>query len=111
MDKKNLKEREKKPTSPAQVALAFLIIIGVIALGLVAVNQYLALRYKAVWLSTPCDLCSSLNEHLRPCFRQASIVTIDPITGEVITNVSEFQQQKNKDLGDFNISKYIIPSS
>jgi len=75
MEKKS-KERERKndltATAPAHslkdLVLTALIIIGVVALGLVAINQFLELRYKAVFLSTPCDLCKELNPRLEVCF-------------------------------------------
>jgi hypothetical protein len=52
-----------------------LIYIGVIALGLLAVNQYLGYHYKAIFLKTPCDLCEELNPHLKECFYTESTYT------------------------------------
>lgn len=93
MEKKS-KERERKnippATAPAQsyrdLALTILIIIGVVALGLVAINQFLELRYKAEFLSSPCDLCKELNPRLEGCFDNALTVTVDKATGEIVNN-------------------------
>jgi len=49
--------------------LKALIIIGIVmSLGLFSVNQYLAYRYKAEFLTTPCDLCKTLNPAVEECF-------------------------------------------
>ena len=46
-----------------------LIIIGmVVGLGLFCANQYLAYRYSAELLTTPCDLCRELNPQFEECF-------------------------------------------
>jgi len=87
-------ERERKNIPPAtapahnlkDLVLTALIIIGVVALGLVAINQFLELRYKATFLSTPCDLCRELNPRLDSCFNSALTVTVDKTTGEIIEN-------------------------
>ena len=87
-------ERERKndltSTAPAHslkdLVLTALIIIGVVALGLVAINQFLELRYKAVFLSTPCDLCKELNPRLEGCFDSALTVPVNKVTGEIIDN-------------------------
>lgn len=55
--------------------IVLLIIVGVIALGLLAVNQALAFRYKSVFLQTPCDVCKDLNPHLSMCFNDSSYET------------------------------------
>lgn len=47
-----------------------LIIIGVIALGLLAVNQTLGYFYKAALLKSPCELCLEKNPQLSPCFQE-----------------------------------------
>jgi hypothetical protein len=65
-----------------------LITIGLVVLiGLFAVNQFVAFRYKAELLSTPCELCLQLNEHINLCPKYnnlnnnnlGSIDTIDPL--------------------------------
>jgi len=90
-EKPGEKERKNIPpaTAPAQnyrdLILTALIIIGVVALGLVAVNQFLELRYKAVFLSTPCDLCKELNPRLEVCFDE----TINNKNNYFVINFSE----------------------
>lgn len=87
-------ERERKNNPPAtapahnlkDLVLTCLIIIGVVAFGLVAINQFLELRYKAELLSTPCDLCLELNPRLEGCFDKALTVTVDKATGEIVNN-------------------------
>ena len=91
-EKPGERERKNNPsaTAPAHnlkdLVLTSLIIIGVVALGLVAVNQFLELRYKATFLSTPCDLCRELNPRLDVCFDNALTVTVDKATGEIVNN-------------------------
>ena len=63
-----------QPDLRAKLLLA-LIIIGVVALGLLAVNQFLAFRFKAQFLNAPCDLCLELNPHLEGCFNSDNIET------------------------------------
>jgi hypothetical protein len=57
-----------------------LIIIGVVALGLVAVNQALAYRYKAVFLKGPCELCSQLNVNASKCIENCFTWRIEAVT-------------------------------
>jgi hypothetical protein len=51
-------------------APTILIVIGVIALGLFALNQFMDWIYKVQLLAQPCDLCIKLNPSLRECFLQ-----------------------------------------
>lgn len=44
-----------------------LFILGIIVLGLFAVNQVLEYRYKVVFLSTPCELCAKVNPNRGSC--------------------------------------------
>lgn len=45
------------------------IIIGfIMALGFIALNQYLQFRYSAIFLSDPCGLCRTLNPEVEECF-------------------------------------------
>ena len=48
------------------------IIIGVIALGMFAVNQGLGYYYKSRFLQTPCELCAELNPQWQNCFEQTT---------------------------------------
>jgi hypothetical protein len=50
--------------------LMALIIIGVIALGLFVLNQFISWRYKALLLQTPCDICRELNPSVENCFTE-----------------------------------------
>lgn len=95
-------ERERKNIPPAtapahslkDLVLTALIIIGVVALGLVAVNQYLEFRYKATFLSTPCDLCKELNPRLDSYFKSALTVYTDPLGNEITPE--EYKEGVNK---------------
>lgn len=77
MEKEKNQEREGKntssPTDLRTKLLYALIILGVVALGLLAVNQFLAYQFKAEFLASPCDLCIELNPHLKNCFEYESI--------------------------------------
>jgi len=92
MDHKKNKEREGENDTVSRSSryrtrdlfLTALIVIGVVAFGLLAVTQFLELRHKAVFLSTPCDLCRELNPALEECFASALMVYKDP-SGEIIT--------------------------
>lgn len=53
--------------------LMALIIIGVVSLGLFAINQFTSWRYKNLLLQTPCDLCINLNPHLESCLQETEI--------------------------------------
>lgn len=48
--------------------LMALIIIGVVALGLFVVNQFVEWRYNNLLLQAPCDICRELNPHVESCF-------------------------------------------
>jgi len=47
-----------------------LIIIGVIVLGLLAVNLFLNYRFKLQLLSDPCTVCLEKNPQLWPCIQE-----------------------------------------
>lgn len=83
---KKLKERERKNNSQLRAyLLTALIIIGVVALGLLAVNQFLEFKFKAHFLGDPCNLCEELNPHLKKCFEDVSLIVIEQSTGEVVS--------------------------
>lgn len=42
-----------------------LVILIVVTLGLVAVNQYLAISYKATLIIQPCNLCEDFQRNMR----------------------------------------------
>ena len=74
--------------------LKALLIIGVVVgLGLFCLNQYLAFRYSAELLSTPCDLCRELNPQVEDCFHT------------IIDN----PQQPVIKMEDINLSKMLVP--
>ena len=51
-----------------------LFIIGVVLLiGFFSLNQFIEYRYKAVFLSTPCELCLELNEKIELCPKQIQV--------------------------------------
>lgn len=90
MDKIRREGERKSITQSGQsfrsYLLIALIIIGVVALGLLAINQFLGFIFKAQFLGSPCDLCEELNPHLKRCFEVASKIVIDKGTGEVLEN-------------------------
>lgn len=47
-----------------------LIILGVLAVGLLCVNQYLEFRYKAQFLAGPCELCAETNPARSTCVKE-----------------------------------------
>jgi len=49
--------------------LLCLYIIGIMSLGLLAINQFLEFRYMNYLMQTPCDLCQELNPHIELCPR------------------------------------------
>jgi len=53
-----------------------LIVIGLVLLiGLFAVNQYADFRYKAEFLTTPCELCLKINNNVELCPKIAESFT------------------------------------
>ena len=50
-----------------EAVLFAMVVITIVCIGCFAVNQFLEFRYKAVWLSSPCDLCLDLNEEVTLC--------------------------------------------
>lgn len=78
MDPEKIRERERENSSQIKAYLLLaLIIIGVVALGLLALNQFLEFRYKSLWLQTPCDLCAELNPSLEYCIRNGVLIPPD----------------------------------
>lgn len=74
------KNERKKRINHSQLrayTITALIIIGVVALGLFAVNQFLEFRFKALLLSDPCQVCKDLNPDLDFLFREKSPYEID----------------------------------
>ena len=107
LEKKEEKERKNRSDLLAWL-LTLLIIIGVVALGLVAVNQYLALRYKAEFLSIPCELCLELNPRLDPCFDSALTIYQDPEGNEISEEEYLEGRYTIGSYGDINISGMFI---
>lgn len=99
----NKREREKNPHNPSPQHTFYdylklaLIIIAVVALGLLAINQYLSFQYKIYLLSDPCDMCMELNP-------KHEIVT----RVEFQTPVGIEEENKIKRINDFNLSSVII---
>jgi len=86
-----------------------LIFVVVIAVGLFAINQFLAYRYKAEFLSTPCDLCRTLNPHLDTCFNITS-TSYKWDNGTIIDNITEIKE-KEKQNSFFNLSTFVVANS
>jgi len=92
MTEEKIKEREginqtpSPSSSPKDLALTALIIVLVLAIGLFSFNLFLEIKFKSVFLASPCDLCLELNPLLENCFNQELTVTTDPNTGEIINN-------------------------
>lgn len=84
------------------IAIALLVIV----LGLIAVNQALYYRYQSVFLQTPCELCVTMNEHLKPCFSDYSTVYTD-MQGNQINNITEWKEENIKESSEINWSFYL----
>jgi len=67
------------------------IILGVVAFGMLAVNQTLGFYYKSELLQKPCDLCISLNPEFKECFIER-------------TNVYEQKNNNNLEINLSNIN-------
>jgi len=78
-------------------AKAIIIIAGVIAVGMLAINQTLGFIYKAHFLKSPCDLCGQLNPEVESCIinlnKEARYWTQDGWKNE--SNVNENFKIKN----------------
>ena len=59
------------------IGLTILVALLVVVAGLAAVNYFLEFRYKAVFLSTPCQLCSDLNPTVSECLSTKTIIEIN----------------------------------
>ncbi len=89
MEKRKLEEGRENSTSPPtstyHIAKLCLIIIVVVALGLLAINQFFGWYYKMELLLSPCDLCEESNPHIE--FREGMPMGIPIIEIEnIITN-------------------------
>jgi len=88
------KEEEKKGERNLNIStppfrsylLTALIIIGVVFIGLLAINQFLDYQFKAQLLGSPCNFCEELNPHLERCFNEVSNIRVDPYAIN-ITNI------------------------
>ena len=54
-------------------AIMMAMILAIIGFGYLALNGFMDYRFKAQLLSTPCDLCLELNEHIDLCPKQIKI--------------------------------------
>ena len=93
MEKKN----NKLPETLNEWVLTLLLIALVLSIGLFAVNQYLAYRYKAVFLSTPCDLCLELNDNVKLCPSNLQLADL------------EKQKKEIREEKGFNLSFFVAP--
>lgn len=66
---KEEREKPKNTTTRNQWLITLLYIAGVVAVGMLAVNQTLGFFYKAHFLKSPCDLCADLNPKVEECIR------------------------------------------
>jgi hypothetical protein len=62
--------QEEQLKQAKKTLILALIIIGVVALGLLAVNQALEFTYRSQFLQAPCQLCRELNPDVDHCFNQ-----------------------------------------
>lgn len=53
------------PVTTKEWIYFMLVILVVITLGLIAVNQYLAISYKATLILNPCNLCKEFQDKMR----------------------------------------------
>jgi disulfide bond formation protein DsbB len=73
-----------------QIAKFVAIVIGVVALGMFALNSFMDYYFKNQLLLTPCELCVELNPHTRSCIYPEPTL----IPQEYITNWSHINFQK-----------------
>ena len=102
MIEKNYKrEGEKRQHTPSDYLKLALYILGVLALGLLAFNQYLDYKYKVVWLGDPCGLCAELNPHLDSCIKEASTIVTRQENIEEI-NITKILEENNLKINNPN---------
>ena len=83
MENKQKREREEENTPISSTfdlkskLLLALIVIAVVALGLLALNQFISWRYKAYFLGSPCELCVEFNPYLKSCFNPSGNININ----------------------------------
>jgi len=65
-----------------------LMILGVVALGMLAVNQVFEYHYHIAFLKTPCQLCLNENEFLENCFKESSTYPLNPLLKDWQINYS-----------------------
>lgn len=91
-------------------AYTIFIMILTITVGIFGINQFLAYKYKAHFLASPCNLCEELNPHLSPCFTMASTYYIDPEGNRI--NKTEYEEGVKGEyynLSNINLSSWVVP--
>ena len=83
----NKRENENLPFTPAQYIKLALIIIATIALGLLAVNQFLEYQYNIQLLGNPCNLCEEIN----PEFEVVPKAQLINKENNIIINISDLR--------------------
>jgi hypothetical protein len=71
--------------SIVKIAFIALVLCGI---GLFVLNQYLAYRYKAVFLQSPCMVCQELNPQIAGCLTRRDALFYDPLSQSWVMNKS-----------------------
>ena len=115
MEKKQEREGKnntKPHSSLRDLLLNVLVIVIVLAIGLLCINLYMSFRYKAEFLSTPCNLCLELNPLLNGCFESSLTVYSDPMGNEIteLEYIEAIEKEREKNNNNFiEISKALDP--
>lgn len=57
-----------KSTILMDILKYIVVILLIVLLGVFVMNQVIEYRYKAIFLLTPCELCTKLNPQFKDCF-------------------------------------------
>lgn len=69
MEETNITIEKARPDELAKNwAITIFIIIGIVAIGLIAFNQFIDWKYKGAFLAGPCQLCVQLNPEVGSCW-------------------------------------------
>lgn len=63
-------QKEKATASFKDLALTALYILGVVALGILVLNQWLGFHYKMQFAQSPCGVCAEANPEIKTCMQR-----------------------------------------
>jgi len=75
-----------------------MMILIIVAVGCLAINQFLGFYYKSDLLKNPCQICKENNPHYEPCFQEQST-----------TRESAYGKLENKNKIKINLSNINLP--